>query len=119
MLPRAQTAVIVYGPNLLVRNPGLGQRFMNAYLRSVQQYRLGRTERNIAHIAKYTGEDEAILWKMPWTFIHDDGHVNVEFIMQTQTWWVREGWLARAVSPDQFLDTSFARRAFQTLRPTR
>ncbi len=119
VLPRAQTAVIVYGPNLLVRNPGLGERFMNAYLRSIQQYRPGRTERNIAHIAKHTGEDEAILRKTPWAFIHADGHVNVEFIMQTQTWWVREGWLARAVSPDQFLDTSFARRAFQALHTPR
>lgn len=119
VLPRVQYSVVIYGPTLLARNPGLGQRFMNGYLRGVQQYQSGKTDRNIAIVQKYTREDEALIRKMPWPLIHPDGHVNVESILQTQAWWVRKGLLERAVSPEQFLDATFARRAFHLLSATR
>ena len=111
ILPRAQLGAITYGPNLLSRNRGLGQRFMNAYLRGVRQYNAGKTERNLAIIRRFTGEDEALLRQMQWPFIHADGHLNVESIAAFQAWWVREGLLPQTLPPEQVVDLAFIRRA--------
>ncbi|HEV8340347.1 MAG TPA: ABC transporter substrate-binding protein [bacterium] len=116
VLPRAQLAVVIYGPGFLSRNPGLGQRFMNAYLQGAQRYAAGKTDRNIAIIQKYTREDPALLRRMPWPPIHPDGHINTESILQFQSWLVRQGYLESVVGSDRFLDASFARRANQSLK---
>lgn len=118
-IPRAQYGVVAYGPNLLTRNPGLGQRFMNAYLRGVQAYQAGKTDRNVAIIKKYTNMDEALLRKMPWPLFNADGHVNLESVLQIQAWWVRGRWLERMTTPEQFLEAAFARRAFVKIRAGR
>jgi len=111
VLPRAQLSVVVYGTNLLARNPGLGQRIMNGYVRGTRQYNEGKTERNIAIIRKYTGDDEATVRQMQWPQIHADGHLNVESIMEFQAWWVREGFLPQVVPRHLVVDLTFTRRA--------
>lgn len=119
IIPRTQTETIIFGPNLLVRNPGLGQRFMNGYLRAIQQYNQGKTDRNIAILAKRLGEEEEVLRRMTWQKLRADGRVNVESIMQMQAWWVREGWLDRVVRVEEFLDMRFADQAFRQLTQSR
>ncbi len=119
VFPYAQQAVITYGPNILVRNPGLGQRFMHAYLRGVRQYSAGKTDRNLAITQKYTHQEESILRKSTWPQIYPDGHVNVDSIMRMQAWWVREGWLERVVDRTDFLEPEFARLAYKKLMATR
>ena len=119
VLPRAQYAAITYGPNLLARNPGVGQRLMNGYLRGVQQYLEGKTPRNVALIQKFTGDDEDLVRRMQWPYVQRDGHVNVESVMQIQSWWVREGFLGKALPAERWYDPSFARRAVRTLAGAR
>jgi ABC-type nitrate/sulfonate/bicarbonate transport system substrate-binding protein len=53
-LPDLQWGVIAYGPTLLEGNPGVGIRFMKAFIKGLQQYNLGKTDRNVEIIAKYT-----------------------------------------------------------------
>lgn len=119
LLPRAQVSALTYGPNLLVRNPGLGQRFMNGYLLGVRQYNAGKTERNIAIIRKYTGDDEEILRQMQWPQIYPDGHLNVDSIMELQAWWVRQGFLEQIVPREQVVDLTFIQRAAREVTKTK
>lgn len=115
VMPNTQYVVLIYGTSIMSRNPGLGQRFMNGFLRGVRQYHQGKTDRNIASIGKHTGDDEALLRAMRWPLIHADGRVNVDSVMFLQSWWVREGLLSEIMQPAQFLDMSFARRAYRAL----
>ncbi len=119
VLPRSQVGTIIYGTNLLGRRREVGQRFLNAYLRGVRQYHKGKTARNTAIIAKYTGQEVPTIRLMTWAQVYEDGHVNVESLLQLQAWWLREGLQDVALTPDQFLDMSFAKAAYQALGPGR
>lgn len=89
---------------------------MNGYLKGVQQYNKDKTDRNVAIIQKYTREPDAeLLRKVAWPFFYADDHVNVESLLQMQGWWIREGWIEKGLTPEQFVDTSFARRASRLL----
>lgn len=115
IVPNSPYAFLIYGPRMLVRNPGLGQRVMNAYLRGVQEYNKGKTDRNVAIIARWTGDEEALVRKMSWPLISADGHFSLETLMQLQAWWVRNGYLDQIVPPAQFSEPALARRAYRLL----
>jgi len=54
-VPDFQWGVIMFGERLLVRERETAHRFIRAYQRGVTQYRLGKTDRNVAIIAEGTG----------------------------------------------------------------
>jgi len=115
LVPGEQQGAVVYGPSLLEANPDAGRRFMVAYLRGVRQYNEGKTERNLEIMAEFSGLDEEFLQTACWFYIYDDGHVNVQSLLDFQEWAVEKGYLDSVVPPDQFYDPSFIEYANQVL----
>jgi NitT/TauT family transport system substrate-binding protein len=118
LVPGEQHATIVYGPNLLQANPDAGRRFMIAYLRGVRQYSEGKTERNLEIIAEFSGLDRELLQATCWFYIHDDGHVNLQSVLDFQQWAVEKEYLDSIVPEEQFYDPSFIQYAKQVLGST-
>ncbi|RPJ52299.1 MAG: hypothetical protein EHJ95_04205 [Methanobacteriota archaeon] len=57
---------LYYGPSFTEKNPGLGKRFMVAYLKGVRQYNQGKTDQNVQIIGNYTHLDETVLRECCW-----------------------------------------------------
>lgn len=115
ILPGEQFAYIAYGPSILDKNPEAGKRFMVAYLKGVRQYKLGKTERNLEILGKYTGLDRAILEKMCWPPFRDDGKFKTASLLRFQNWAIKKQLLKESLSEDQVFDLSFVDYANQIL----
>lgn len=115
IIPNFQLGLIVYGPTLLDKNPEIGRRFMVAYLKAVQQYNQGKTGQNLEILAKHTGLDQEFLKKACWPSFHGDGKINIESVLDFQTWAVKKGFLDKVVQPNQFWDPSFVDYANKVL----
>jgi NitT/TauT family transport system substrate-binding protein len=113
--PDFQYAVIIYGPNLLVKNRKLGQQFMTAYMKAVRTYNLGKTTRNVQIISKYTGLAPDLLAKTCWPSLNNDGRINVDSVLDFQKWAMDKGLLDKVVETDGFWDASFVENAERTL----
>jgi NitT/TauT family transport system substrate-binding protein len=115
VIPDFQFGFIVFGPNLLEKNPDAGRRFIVAYLKAVRQYNQGKTERNLEILAKHTGLDRELLTQACWSSFRDDGQINVQSVLDFQAWAVEKGYLDSPVTADQFWDPSFVEYANQVL----
>jgi NitT/TauT family transport system substrate-binding protein len=107
VLADAESAVMVFGPRLLGTNAEVGTRFMVAYLRAVRRYNEGKTDQNVAILSQYTQLDPALLRQMCWPAIRNDGSLNVDSILDFQTWATRKGLVPTPVTAEQLIDTSF------------
>ena len=114
-IPGFQFSAIMYGPNLLEKNPDAGKRFMVAYFKGVRQYNQGKTDRNLEIIAKYTRLDQKLLEKACWPQFRNDGRMNIQSIKDFQDWAVAKGYLDRALPEDAFMDWSFIEHANKVL----
>jgi len=115
VIPNFQRAFIVYGPNLIDQTPELGRRFMIAYLKAVKQYNQGKTERNLQIVSKYTELDQEFLRRACWPSFHNDGKINIEGLLDFQTWALKKGLLDKMVSPNQFWEPSYIEYANKVL----
>jgi len=115
IVPNFQWAFLIYGPTLLENNPEAGKRFMVAYLKAVRQYNQGKTKRNLEIIAKHTGLDRELLQKCCWRAFQNDGQINIDSILDCQSWALQKGFLDKVVSPNQFWDPSFIEHANKVL----
>ena len=115
VMPDLQLAFIAYGPTLLDENPDAGRRFMVAYLKAVQQYNKGKTERNLEILAEHTGLDQELLKEACWPSFRDDGKINVQSVLDFQAWAVEKGLLDSPATEEQFWDPSFVEYANQVL----
>jgi NitT/TauT family transport system substrate-binding protein len=115
VIPDFPMAFILYGPKLLEENPDAGRSFMVAYLNGVQQLSQGKTERNLEILSEYTGLDRELLTEACWPSFHDDGSVEVERVLDFQTWAVEEGYVESPVSEEQLWDSSFVDYANEVL----
>lgn len=113
--PGSHMTMFLYGPTMLSR-PELAQRFMNAYLRGVRQYREGKTPRNIEMIAKRTGFDPELLRRSCWSKVDADAGIHVEWLLDFQKWAVEKGLLDRVVGGEAGTDLSFVRRASEIVK---
>jgi NitT/TauT family transport system substrate-binding protein len=113
--PDFQMGFVVFGPTLLDENPDAGKRFMVAYLEAVQQFNQGKTERNLAILAEYTGLDVKLLGQACWPSFRDDGQINVQSVLDFQDWAVEKGYVDKPVTETQFWDPSFIEFANQAL----
>ncbi|MFC1561214.1 ABC transporter substrate-binding protein, partial [Candidatus Latescibacterota bacterium] len=114
--PDFQNGFILFGPTLLKENPDAGRRFMIAYLKAVQQYNQGKTERNLEILSKHTGLDQELLKKACWLPIHEDGRINAESVLDFQAWAVEKGYLDNTITENQFWDPSFIEYANEVLK---
>jgi len=113
--PDLQIAGIFLGSNLLDERPDKGRRFMLAYLKAVQQYNQGKTERNLEILARHTELDRELLEQVCWPSIRSDGRINVQSVLDFQAWAVEKGYLDSSITEGQFWDPSFAEYANEVL----
>lgn len=111
-----QTSVLVFGKNLLVENREAGLRFLTAYLRGVQQYNEGKTDRNVEILAEFSGENEETIRDSCWVTINPDGWIDFEAgVDQFQQWGLEQGHIDQLITEDQFWDPSLLQEALSTL----
>jgi len=118
MVPGFQFGLMLYGPNILEKNPDAGRRFMTAYLKGVRQHNQGKTARNLEIVAKHTGLDPGLLSKACWPQVRNDGRINVQSISDFQDWAMAKGYLDQPVPSDLFMETSFIEHATKVLNKT-
>jgi NitT/TauT family transport system substrate-binding protein len=114
--PNFAFSVMMYGPNLLEKNPEAGKRFMVAYLKAVQKYNEGKTDRNVEIISKYTELDPQEIIQSCWQPIKSDGMVNIQSVLDFQDWAMAKGYQLSAVTEEQIWDPSFAEYAMEQLK---
>ncbi len=115
LMPDFQIALTIYGPNLLKKDPDAGRRFAVALLEGIAQYNQGKTERNMEIVARYTELDKDTLNKACWPAVQSDGTINAQSLVDFEDWAVANGYLDKAVTPEQFWDGSFVEYANRTL----
>jgi ABC-type nitrate/sulfonate/bicarbonate transport system substrate-binding protein len=113
--PDFQSAIIAFGPTLLGQNRDAGERFMIAYLQGVRQYREGKTERNLAILAKYTRLELELLRQLCWPAMRSDGRINAASIALFAAWANNKGLVDGLVGEEMFWDGTFVDAANQAL----
>jgi len=111
-------APLFYGPVFLDKDPDLGRRFMVAYLEGVKQYNLGKTERNLEILQKYTQIDPALLNQSCWPQIAPDGLVLRQPVMEHMDWLHANKQITQKLDEDQLFDMSFVNYANGVLANT-
>lgn len=115
LIPDAQYAVFIFGPSFLEENPEAGRRFIVAYLKAVEQYNQGKTERNMELLQAFTELEPELLDQICWPTFRIDGAINAESMIEFQEWAVEKGYLDEVLSVDEFWDPSFIEYANQVL----
>lgn len=116
VVPGQNLSLIMYGPNLLVKNRDLGVRFMKAYLRALHQYAQGKTDRNVEIIAKYTQLKPEEVKNICWQPMREDGVINTQSVLNFQDWAIQRGYMKTRLTVEQFWDDSFVKEAAQALK---
>lgn len=102
-----QASVLAFGPRLIDEDPGLGARFMAAYLKGVQKYNEGKTEENLQAAVEKTGQDIELVTAACWPPIREDGWIDFSDLDRFQEWNIETGQLEGMISEEQFWDPSF------------
>ncbi|MBL0169939.1 MAG: ABC transporter substrate-binding protein [Gemmatimonadaceae bacterium] len=105
--PDFQWAVITFGDRLLHRDRDAGVRFLRAYRRGIAQYNQGKTARNVAIIAKATGESPEIIRDACWVSFQDDSRINWSSIDAFQTFAQREKLMVKTIQQSDVWDSTF------------
>lgn len=116
LLPNFQFSINMYGPNLLTKNPEIGQKYMIAYLKGVRQYNQGKTPRNIEIISLYTEIDPKEVEQSCWMSMRDDGMMDISGMTGFQEWAIAKGLQISLVPADDLLDLSFVEFANEALK---
>src|SRR5439155_7631599 len=107
VLPGFQWGVIAFGERLLGKDRETGMRFIRAYERGVEQYREGKTARNVAIVAAATGDSEERTREACWPTFRAGSGINWESIAEFQRWANTEGLMEHTLTRDQVWDSSF------------
>lgn len=107
VVPDFQWGTMSFSERLLYKDRETGIRFLRAYNRGIAQYQRGKTDRNVAIIAKATGETPDIIRKACWLPFRSDLSVNWQSIEEFEVWAKKEGFLQEILSRDQAMDSSF------------
>jgi NitT/TauT family transport system substrate-binding protein len=112
-----QLSVLAFGKDLIVDHPDIGARFMAAYLKGVQQYLQGKTDRNLQIVSDATKVSVQDLKTSCWLPISADGKINFAGIDNFQKWSIAQGQLDAPITEEQFWDPSFIAAAQKLLNP--
>lgn len=105
--PDFQWGVLSFGERFLTREPELGVKFLRAFRRAVKQLNEGKTPRNVAILAKGTGDTPEFISAACWPSYHADARINWQSIADFQVWAMSQGLLKSAVSESQVWDSTF------------
>ncbi len=105
--PGLQYAFILFGPNLLEKNPDVGERFLVAYLQGVNRYNEGAASgRNVEILAEYTGQEAEVLQRVCWPAIFPDAHLDMSGTMAFQDWAVQRGFIENTIPAEKMYDST-------------
>lgn len=104
--PGMQWAHIRFTERLLATDRDVGVRFLVAYRRGIAAYQEGKTDRNVAVLARELLQDTAAVRAACWPPIRSDARLNAASMLEYQGWAVQRGLLERAALPEQLLDTT-------------
>jgi len=105
------TTPLYYGPAFTDADPGLGKRFMVAYLKGVSQYNEGKTDRNIAILMNYTGMDRELLEQSCWVTVAGNGEIPRQPVRDYMDWMQKNNKINQTPDDDQLYDMSFVEYA--------
>jgi len=106
---------LLFGPNLLSKNPDAGRRFMVAYLKGVRRFNEGKTRRNIEILAKYTGLEPKLVESACWTPFREDGRIDVNSVLEFQRWALANALVDKPMTAEEFWDPRFVEYANDVL----
>jgi NitT/TauT family transport system substrate-binding protein len=114
--PNFQFAFIIFGKTLLKDNPEAGRRFMLAYLKAVQQYNQGKTDRNMALMEAFTEEKPEALKQICWPTFRNDLMINTQSVLDFQDWAIQSNLLESPVKVEQFWDPAYVEYALGAVK---
>ncbi len=115
VIPNFQFGTIFFGPSILEKNPELGNRFMKAYLKAINQYNEGKNQENSKNLMEFAQLDQSLIDQVCWPTFRADGSINVESVTAFQDWAIQKGYLDKPVSADVFWDPAFIDKAKESL----
>jgi len=116
IFPNFELSMIIFGPTLLEKNPEAGKRFMVAYLKAVDLYNQGKTDRNVEIISKYTELPPETVKQACWQTIKADGSINSQSILDFQDWAIAKGYQDSALNLEELWDSTYINYANQVLK---
>jgi len=115
LLPNGQFSGLLFGPNLLEKNPDVGRRFMTAYLKAVRRYNEGKSKRNLDLLAQYSGLDRKLIEESCWASIRSNGAIDLTTTLALQDWLVKKELAEKSLPPEKLWTSEFIDYANQTL----
>jgi NitT/TauT family transport system substrate-binding protein len=111
----------MYAPHFMRDQPEAAGRFVLAYLRGIRDYNLAfttgeRRDETIATLTQHTTiKDPAVFEQMTLPGLNPNGYLNLESIMATQQFWLRQGLMPAVVPAEQFVDHRYVDYALGVL----
>ena len=115
LIPNFQVGVMVFGERLMTEDRDLAARFLAAYLKGVQQFNQGKTERNLDLLTEYLEATREDLSEGCWPPMREDGAVSLSGIDQFLEWSYAQGELDQLLPAANFVDTSILEEALNIL----
>ena len=115
ILPNLSIGTITFGASILEDKPEAGTRFMIAYLKGVEQFNQGKTDRNIEIIANFTKLSPEDIKASCWTSFKPDGTMDTESMLAFQDWAIEKGYADGLLELDQFWTSQFVDEALEKL----
>ena len=107
VVPDYQLNMVFFGSTLLDERPEVGERYIKALLRGIEQYNLGKTVRNLEILENTMRLSQDELMAMCWVTMHSDGRMHPEGFAAYQEWAMQRGLADRVLSADELIDTRF------------
>lgn len=111
VIPNFSLGAIVFGPGILDDRPEAGTRFMIGYLKAVDQFNLGKTDRNIELIAEFTQLAPEDIESSCWTSFRAGGMMDTEGMIAFQQWAFEKGYVDSPLELNQFWTSKFVDEA--------
>lgn len=109
--PNYQLSHIFFGDTLLQADPGIGGRFLAAYLRAAREFAAGATPDYLRKFAAaQAGDADKLLTACRETFTLT-GEVDLNSVRLLTEWAYRRKYLPRPLEPAQVVDTRFLEKA--------
>ena len=107
--PNFQCSHILFGKSLLSADPGIGTRFLSAYLRGAQEFVRGSTPRFMKEFARSGGLDVKLVTGACRNSFTLDGSVDLHSLQLFVDWSFRRKYIPQPVDVAELVDLRFLR----------
>jgi NitT/TauT family transport system substrate-binding protein len=115
VIPDFSFASIIFGPGLLDQDPDVGVRFMVAYLKAIEQYNQGKTDRNLEIISGFTQLSPDEVREVCWTSFQPDGKIASQGLLDFQQWAYDRGYVDSIMDISQMWEPLYVEQANEIL----